>query len=167
MHRQVLLLLVSLFITTAITFSCAPFWLSLAPSQRAQSTLLSIDLASLEVGDRRDVIVNRYHVFVRRTDEPASPYSVYYIPVLNELYQLPEFDWKRARLPCRDFIQKDRFQCWDSYPEGRETVWWNAMSWDQHGRYTWKPIAGNHIPNLPVPRYKIKNNKLIFINFPY
>tara|TARA_B110000116_G_scaffold212456_1_gene188416 strand:+ start:18 stop:506 length:489 start_codon:yes stop_codon:yes gene_type:complete len=140
--------------------TCTPLFISLAPNSTQLNKMPHIDVSRLPVGESILYKAKNRHLFItKHSEEPDI--SVVSIPFWNGLYRLPEFDWDRPVLPCKDFGAKkgDKLGCRDNESE----YWWSYMHWGTNGKYLDEYKRGGQIPDLQKSKFTYKNGKVIIM----
>ena len=119
-----------------------------------------IDIGTLNTGETLEYQLSNHLVLITKND---NNYSVVSFPGRNGTVYMPEFNWSRPMLPCKDFIQPDGFQCFDKDKYQDEVVWWNYMKWDKNGKYIGEIKSNTTIPDLIIPRYKIIGSDIVIL----
>jgi hypothetical protein len=164
-YRKGLVICTSILLSIGLLATCTPFFLSLSPGERNLSKLPSVDVRNLKEGETTEIFSGWYHVYVTKLSDTNNPYLVYAIPYQRGKYNLPEFGWHRAVLPCFNFVQETNFQCLDTYEKGSELVWWSYMKWDKTGKFIGEQKYRKSVPDLYMPDFKVVgSNVILFIN---
>jgi len=156
MKRRALIYGVVGLAVVGATFVALPFGKSLAPNDRARSSLPLIDVADLGVGEFRVVESQDKRIYVLQL--ATNQFTALWVPVQDSSVVMPDMHWFRPAGLCRDFgpdheggvlVPNARFTCHDVRPERWPQ---DAWLWDAAGRY----VGPSRYPMEDMPQMRLE-----------
>ena len=159
-NRKLLTLATAAFISIGLLVFIYVLLSSLEVSNSEIDKRPHISIEKLNTGDTIKLQIANHVILVTKND---TGYSVVSFPGRDGVVYMPEFNWGRPALPCKNFIQPDGFQCFDKNQHQDGIVWWNYMKWDKSGKYIGENKQNTSIPDLLTPKYKITGNYIVIL----
>ena len=161
MKRRALSIAVLVMAVIGVGFVAVPFFGSLAPSERAESLVASINVRDMEPGTFTEADYHWWRVFALRDYD--GELHVFAVPYRDGQYWLPDPNWDRPFYPCDEFgpdndqgrlLEDGLFRCQANMYE------WITESAD----FTWTYSGSNQgefIEHMRAPEFSLSGPHII------